>query len=279
MTAFAFSSDDVLVSMLDPRGVADRLQQGHASRALCMAGLRHDDAYVRRLAAQQGLAFPDVLAAATTHADVRVRMAVVEHPDTPEIVSVRLALDAPADVRQEVAIRTKSLSAAELLARDTSMRVRVALARREIHDAELEMRLARDRHPKVRAAIARHAKSAAAQHALVNDPRFFVMIALTRNPFLHADVAMLLAQRSEHSLRRNIAYFTRYPEVLDALAHDPDLDVRRGVAMNPATTVATARMLMNGRSPRIRSIVKHIHGDALSPTDVTPVESLRVPLP
>jgi hypothetical protein len=276
VTAFAFSLDDVLVSMLGPEGVADRLEQGHASRALCMAGLHHDDAYVRRLAAEQGLGFPDVLAASMTHADVRVRMAVVEHPNTPEIVSVRLALDAPADVRKEVAIRTKSPSAAELLGRDTSMRVRVALARRDDLDAVLVTRLARDPHPKVRAAIARHAKPAAAQHALVNDPMFFVLIALTRNPFLHADVAMLLAQHAEHSLRRNIAYFTRYPEVLEALAHDPDLDVRRGVAMNPATTVATARILMNGRSPRIRSIVKHIHGDALLPTDVTPAEQLRV---
>jgi hypothetical protein len=279
VTTHAFTLDDVLVAMLSPDGVAEQLEQGHASRALCWAGLDHDDSAVRCLAAQQGVGFPDVLAASMQHGDVRVRMAVLEHPDTPDIVPVRVALDATADIRKELATRTKSPSAMELLGRDASMRVRVALARRMDHDDELTMRLATDPHPKVRAAIARSARPVAAQRALVNDPQHFVLIALVRNPNLTVDVTMALAQRPENVLRRGVARHTQHPEVLDALAHDPDREVRIGVAHNPSTTVATAATMVHDRSSYVRDIIAHRHGDTLTSCDsaeVTPLVLMRV---
>lgn len=209
MTPHAFTPDDVLVAMSGPHGVATQLEQGHVSIALCLAGLKHPERWVRDLAIERGMHFPEV---------------------------VRAALWSPADVRMHIAIHTTSPVVVDELGRDPVMRVRVAVARRDDHLDHVAIRLACDDHPKVRAAIARTARPLDAQRRLVDDDHEFVLIALVHNPALHLDIAMQLAKRPENVLRRALARHTRHPEVLDVLSRDRDRGVRAAAVTPCALT-------------------------------------------
>ena len=153
-----------------------------------------------------------------------------QHDLTPPDRILALAKTGNMVVRQGVAARFDSpIEALELLAGDPDTVVRATVASQRLYRYDkLVMRLARDPHPRVRAALARN--DAATPEALA-----------------------LLADAPEEHVRRGVAGNCSTPLASrDKLARDPSSAVRLALASRPELGEEAARLLDNDPVPAVR---------------------------
>jgi hypothetical protein len=153
-----------------------------------------------------------------------------QHDLTPEARILELARTGNMVVRQGVAARFDSpIEALEFLAGDTDTIVRATVASQRLYRHEaLVLRLARDPHPRVRAALARN--DAATPEALA-----------------------LLADAPEEHVRAGVAGNSSTPlSARDKLARDSSVAVRLALASRPELGEEAARLLEGDAVPAVR---------------------------
>ncbi|RMH68524.1 MAG: hypothetical protein D6675_15795 [Gemmatimonadetes bacterium] len=230
-----------------------------------------------------------------------IRTMIAQHHLTPDSVLVVLASDPSKRVRESLA-RNRLLMPAvlEVLASDDSLDVRVAVAKHLNTPLSVLAWLAMDEttivdrkdyrfgrsllHQPVKEAVAANPFTpATVLRQLFNDPNPAVReIAL--NTLLEnytqtlVDYQRMVAEESD-TIRSLVAIHERTPpEILEILARDESIQVRRNLAKNPNLPASVFNILLEDEDPFIRDLVTHYRLER-SLVDELVEQSLPLPAP
>ncbi len=168
------------------------------------------------------------------------RLALAQHPETPQLTLIELAADPSPLVRRAVAGRTDApAQALRPLARDHDRQVREAVARNPSASVGNLVRLVKDADRWVRWAVAGNPacdESVRRVMAQAHDKELRGLLAESRE--LEPDLAARLVDDVSPEVRERLATHTHDPEVITALLADRTARVRKGLARNPRTSTA-----------------------------------------
>jgi hypothetical protein len=169
---------------------------------------------------------------------------------------VERARSADEDVRSELARATDNAKALELLARDTSARVRQRAAENPHLPPTLQVLLARDGNLLVRERLLDYQRplTPAAQAVLAKDERAEIREVLARAKNLSDDVLSTLAGDRNITVRHAVAGRADIsPQLQERLAQDDHDHVRQALAANPQLTPRVQRVLAEDANLPVRA--------------------------
>lgn len=189
-----------------------------------------------------------ILSRLATDKDIMVRHAIAENNNTPYDVVISLVKDKSSEVRSKLIFKLHK-DALTLLALDKSDEIRSTIARIEAIPFTTQDILSRDNNENIRFLLADNKScNPAVLEYLSNDASDSVRLAISNNSNTTEDIRnKLIYDFSKHEdwrYRLAIAKNTKTPhDILEQLSEDDVINVRKGLATNPAINEALAKKL------------------------------------
>ena len=193
------------------------------------------------------------LARAAVSENAAVRREVADRADCPQAIVVALASDQDAYVRSSAALHpAASLAEINLFAGDPDWRARWGAAANPRCPPELLERLASDMSPNVCAAVASNpASSPELLQQLRTETQWPVPVSLAGNPNTATEILAELADRDTITQSAVASNPSTDRDTLWHLARSHDIDVRRGVALNPLCPPDILQKLVSDNDYRV----------------------------
>jgi len=200
---------------------------------------------------------------------VSVRQDLAKLPELPVFIFEALAKDPNDKVRMEVAASVQvNGTILQEMANDDSHRVRQFIGKNEVAPTELLNHLACDANSLVRSGVASNPKATHAILAiLTKDHDSEVRCQVASNPSTKIELLLHLIKDSESTVRRSAAGNIAAGAILEELVDDPDIWVRKQVAMNVGSPADVLASLSKDKESAVRI--------ALASNASTPAEVLE----